>query len=251
MKFSDDKKSASFIFSLLFSSLSAYGTYLIFNIKLHEPPKPTTFIEIVELPEEKQEIKKLEQPKKQIIKEVKKETHKPKQQPKQQIIEHKKPIEKQKIEVKQEVKTEDKPVEPIKEESKHNFKKQEIVEKPPEIKKPQPPPPPKHEESPSPPPLPKEPDKSALNQYYATVRKIIESKKRYPEEAKRREEEGAVLVKFTIDEDGNVKYVSLVRSSDSRILDKETLRLLNSLKFPPPPEGKPMTLNLEIEYKLN
>jgi TonB family C-terminal domain len=96
-----------------------------------------------------------------------------------------------------------------------------------------------------------EPDKSALNQYYATVRKIIESKKRYPEEAKRREEEGAVLVKFTIDEDGNVKDVSLVRSSDSRILDKETLRLLNSLKFPPPPEGKPMTLNLEIEYKLN
>jgi len=96
-----------------------------------------------------------------------------------------------------------------------------------------------------------EPDKSVLNRYYATVRKIIESKKRYPEEAKRREEEGAVLVRFTIDEDGNVKDVSLVMSSDSRILDKETLRLLNSLKFPPPPEGKPMTLNLEIEYKLN
>jgi protein TonB len=249
MKFSDNKKSASFIFSLLFSSLSAYGTYLLFNIKLHEPPKPPTFIEIVELPEEKQEIKKSEQPKKQIIKEVKKETHKPKQ-----IIEHKEPIEKQKTEVKQEVKTEDKPVEPIKEESKHDFKKQEIVEKPPEIKKPQPPPssPPKHEEPPSPPPPPpKEPDKSVLNQYYATVRKIIESKKRYPEEAKRKEEEGAVLVKFTIDEDGNVKDVALVRSSDSRILDKETLRLLNSLKFPPPPEGKPMTLNLEIEYKLN
>lgn len=62
MKYSDDKKSASFILSLLFSSLSAYGTYLLFNIKLHEPPKPPTIIEIVELPEEKQEIRKPEQP---------------------------------------------------------------------------------------------------------------------------------------------------------------------------------------------
>ncbi len=113
-----------------------------------------------------------------------------------------------------------------------------------------PPPPPKHEEPPSPPP-PKKPDQSALNNYYATVRKIIESKKRYPEEAKRREEEGTVLVRFTIDEYGNVKDASFFRSSDSNILDKETLKLLKSLKFPPPPEGKPITLNLEIEYKLN
>jgi len=242
MKFSDDKKSAPFILSLLFSSLSAYGTYLLFNIKLHEPPKPPTIIEIVELPEEKQEIKRREQPKKQIVKEVKREAHKPKQ-----IVEHKEPIEKQKPEVK----TENKPVEPIKEEPKQDIKKQEIVEKPPETKKPEPPPPPpKHEEPPSPPP-PKKPDQSALNNYYATVRKIIESKKRYPEEAKRREEEGTVLVRFTIDEYGNVKDASLVRSSDSNILDKETLKLLKSLKFPPPPEGKPITLNLEIEYKLN
>jgi protein TonB len=248
MKYSDDKKSASFILSLLFSSLSAYGTYLLFNIKLHEPPKPPIILEIVEFPEENQEIKNPQQPKKQIIKEVKKEAHKPKQ-----IVEHKEPIDKQKPEVKQEVKTENKPVEPIKEEPKQDFKKPEIVEKPPEIKKPEPPPPPpKHEKSPSPPPPPpKEPDQSALNQYYATVKKIIESKKRYPEEAKRREEEGAVLVRFTIDEDSNVKDVSLVRSSDSNILDKETLKLLKSLKFPPPPEGKPITLNLEIEYKLN
>jgi hypothetical protein len=45
------------LFFFAFSSLSAYGTYLIFNIKLHEPPKPPTIIEIVELPEEKRKLR--------------------------------------------------------------------------------------------------------------------------------------------------------------------------------------------------
>jgi protein TonB len=82
------------------------------------------------------------------------------------------------------------------------------------------------------------------------VKGIIESKKRYPEEAKRRGEEGTVVVSFTIDESGNPVNVRLASSSGSSSIDNETLRLIRSLKFPPPPDGKPVNLRVEVEYQL-
>ncbi|MCI4458209.1 MAG: energy transducer TonB [Thermocrinis sp.] len=89
-----------------------------------------------------------------------------------------------------------------------------------------------------------------LGRYFALVKSIIESKKRYPEEAKRRGEEGTVVVSFTIDESGNPVNVKLASSSGSSSIDNETLRLIRSLKFPPPPEGKPINLRVEVEYQL-
>jgi protein TonB len=82
------------------------------------------------------------------------------------------------------------------------------------------------------------------------VKGIIESKKRYPEEAKRRGEEGTVAVSFTIDESGSPVNVKLASSSGSPSIDNETLRLIRSLKFPPPPDGKPINLRVEVEYQL-
>jgi protein TonB len=89
-----------------------------------------------------------------------------------------------------------------------------------------------------------------LSRYFALVKGIIESKKRYPEEARRRGEEGTVVVSFTIDESGNPVNVKLASSSGSSSIDKETLRLIRSLKFPPPPGGKPINLRVEVEYQL-
>jgi protein TonB len=89
-----------------------------------------------------------------------------------------------------------------------------------------------------------------LSRYFALVKGIIESKKRYPEEAKRRGEEGIVVVSFTIDESGNPVNVRLASSSGSSSIDNETLRLIRSLKFPPPPDGKPINLRVEVEYQL-
>jgi len=89
-----------------------------------------------------------------------------------------------------------------------------------------------------------------ISRYFALVKGIIESKKRYPEEAKRRGEEGTVVVSFTIDESGNPVNVKLASSSGSPSIDNETLRLIRSLKFPPPPDGKPINLRVEIEYQL-
>lgn len=89
-----------------------------------------------------------------------------------------------------------------------------------------------------------------MSRYFALVKGIIESKKRYPEEAKRRGEEGTVVVSFTIDESGKPVNVKLASSSGSSSIDNETLRLIRSLKFPPPPDGKPVNLRVEVEYQL-
>jgi len=94
------------------------------------------------------------------------------------------------------------------------------------------------------------PPADQMSRYFALVRGIIESKKRYPEEAKRRGEEGTVVVSFTIDESGNPVNVKLASSSGSSSIDNETLRLIRSLKFPPPPDGKPVNLRVEVEYQL-
>ncbi|WP_299198681.1 energy transducer TonB [Thermocrinis sp.] len=94
------------------------------------------------------------------------------------------------------------------------------------------------------------PPADQLSGYFALVKVIIESEKRYPEEAKRRGEEGTVVVSFTIDESGNSVNVRLVSSSGSPSIDNETLRLIRSLKFPPPPTGKPVNLRVEVEYQL-
>jgi len=94
------------------------------------------------------------------------------------------------------------------------------------------------------------PPADQLSRYFALVKGIIESKKRYPEEAKRRREEGAVVVSFTIDESGNPVNVRLASSSGSSSIDNETLRLIRSLKFLPPPDGKPLNLRVEVEYQL-
>lgn len=94
------------------------------------------------------------------------------------------------------------------------------------------------------------PPADQLSGYFALVKVIIESEKRYPEEAKRRGEEGTVVVSFTIDESGNPVNVKLASSSGSPSIDNETLRLIRSLKFPPPPDGKPVNLRVEVEYQL-
>ncbi len=94
------------------------------------------------------------------------------------------------------------------------------------------------------------PPADQLSRYFALVKGIIESKKRYPEEAKRRGEEGIVVVSFTIDESGKPVNVKLASSSGSPSIDNETLRLIRSLKFPPPPDGKPINLRVEVEYQL-
>ncbi len=104
-------------------------------------------------------------------------------------------------------------------------------------------------------PPPPRPTQSAVEKqnpllpYMAQVRSIIEKNKRYPEEAKRRGEEGVAVVRVRIAGDGKVEEVSLVKGSGSSSIDREVIAMIRRIgKFPPPPFA-PLEFNLEVEYK--
>ncbi len=87
--------------------------------------------------------------------------------------------------------------------------------------------------------------------YFARVRSIVERAKRYPEDSKRRGEQGVVLVRVKVSETGKITSIELIKSSGYSRLDNETLRAIRSIgSFPPPPNGRPVEFNLEVEYKL-
>ena len=65
----------------------------------------------------------------------------------------------------------------------------------------------------------------------------IERFKRYPAEARSREEEGTARVAFTIDHEGRLLSSRIVQSSGSAMLDEETLTMLaRAQPMPRPPE---------------
>jgi len=60
----------------------------------------------------------------------------------------------------------------------------------------------------------------------ALIRSRIEQNKRYPQIAKQMGVEGRVLIRFEMEPQGNLKEVSLVTSSGSKILDEEALQTI-------------------------
>ncbi|MEZ0361998.1 MAG: TonB family protein [Hydrogenobacter sp.] len=97
---------------------------------------------------------------------------------------------------------------------------------------------------------PTKPNKDPFAEYLLKVKRLIEAKKVYPEEAKRYGVEGKVTLRLTLDRDGRLKNLQVVRSSGSFILDREAQKLISSLKFPPLPSGEEYTFQVVIEYKL-
>jgi periplasmic protein TonB len=68
----------------------------------------------------------------------------------------------------------------------------------------------------------------------------IERFKRYPAEARARDERGIVTVAFTIDRDGHVLTSNIVKSSGSPLLDQEVLTMLTRAQpMPRPPADVP------------
>ena len=94
-------------------------------------------------------------------------------------------------------------------------------------------------------------EENELINYFARIKTLVERNKRYPQEARRRGQEGTVVLRISIREDGSLGSVSIVKSSGYSSLDGETLRVIRSIgRFPPPPGGRPIEFNLEVEYKL-
>ena len=90
----------------------------------------------------------------------------------------------------------------------------------------------------------------ALPSWITQVSAKIQRNKRYPSEA--RGDLGVVRVSFSVDRQGGIHSVRLVKSSGSSILDKEALALVQRAEPlpPPPPEipGAQIPLSQQINY---
>jgi protein TonB len=81
----------------------------------------------------------------------------------------------------------------------------------------------------------------------------LQAHKTYPEEAKRRGDEGRAIVRFTVDRDGSVLSVELVSSTGSTLLDAAVEQLLRGAHlpaFPPAMTEAAVTVSLQIRYSL-
>jgi periplasmic protein TonB len=75
----------------------------------------------------------------------------------------------------------------------------------------------------------------------------------YPEEARRRGEQGTVTLRFTVQPSGRVVDVSVVRSSGSQLLDKAAEAMLRGAAVPPFDalmSQEPITTTVQIHYRL-
>ena len=81
----------------------------------------------------------------------------------------------------------------------------------------------------------------------------IASGRDYPEEARRRGEEGRVTLRFTVERSGRVTEASVAASSGSAALDAAALTLLRRAALPPFPSGMTqarITITSPVRYTL-
>jgi protein TonB len=96
---------------------------------------------------------------------------------------------------------------------------------------------------------------SAMQVYMAQVRDYIAKQKRYPKEAKIRRHQGSVAISFVIDADGRVSESKIVKSCNSRYINKSVKVLLSKLRFNVAPEAIknqfPKTVILDVNYQFS
>lgn len=77
--------------------------------------------------------------------------------------------------------------------------------------------------------------------------------KTYPEEARRRGDQGRAVLRFTVDRSGKVLAVELVRGTGSSALDSAARDLLRGATLPPVPAGMSqdqVTVTVQLRYEL-
>lgn len=92
------------------------------------------------------------------------------------------------------------------------------------------------------------------NDYMEMVRLKIESRKAYPEEAKKRAADGRVVVQFLITRDGQISSLKIKKSARNDTLDQAALKAVQEASpFSPPPAHlfkKPLFLELAIVFEI-
>jgi TonB family protein len=95
---------------------------------------------------------------------------------------------------------------------------------------------------------------SALERYKYELRLFLESRKIYPESAKRLHQTGTVIVEFKVSPQGELKDVNVSQASSSEVLNRAALDLVkraSSFKpFPKELQLSELQLKLPIEYVL-
>jgi len=103
-------------------------------------------------------------------------------------------------------------------------------------------------------PLPSPAPSNAVPNWQGSLRAHLERHKRYPSSAQFRRQQGAPMVRFIMDRDGNVLSAQLERSSGITSLDEEAVALLSRAQPlpPPPPEipGERIELRVPIQFFL-
>jgi protein TonB len=98
------------------------------------------------------------------------------------------------------------------------------------------------------------PSADALTAWQRALVAWLDAHRAYPEAARRRGEQGAVGVRFTLTETGEVTTADLQRGSGSATLDDATLAMLRGARLPPPPPGidaARRTISVSIRYQLD
>lgn len=101
---------------------------------------------------------------------------------------------------------------------------------------------------------PSQSDEISAKAYFNAMRLMIEKNKRYPQMARRRNQEGSVRVRFLIDKSGNVNSLEIVKKSDYASLDQAALEAVRrAAPFSKPPASisrEALKLELTINFKL-
>jgi len=91
--------------------------------------------------------------------------------------------------------------------------------------------------------------------YFTKIKQLIESQWDYPELALRYGLQGKLFLEFTIDANGQLERLRLVRSSGSQLLDDEAMRAIKAASpFPPIPpwvKPNPLSISAAMEYHDN
>lgn len=90
-----------------------------------------------------------------------------------------------------------------------------------------------------------------MQAYSDMVQGMIEENKTYPYMARRKGQQGLVIMSLTVNPDGTEKEIALATSSGSSILDREAEKLVRSVMPLTNDSGSELTLLIPIRYRLN
>jgi len=95
-------------------------------------------------------------------------------------------------------------------------------------------------------------DEQYLEDHLSTIRDVLVKYRKYPSQAVRLKQEGAVKVTFRLKQNGEVEDIKIVGSSGYELLDEDALRLIQKTAeyFPKPPKAVRITVPLNYALKV-